>query len=50
MFNFKEELGRYRPIMELDHIEDSLHTSEMQDLLDILQYIAKEKKQPPAKE
>ena len=47
MFNFKEELSRYQPILE---IEASLHTSEMQDLLDILQHIAKEKKQPPTQE
>ena len=47
MFNFKEELSRYQPIMEIDHIQSALHTSEMQDLLDILQHIAQEKKQPP---
>ena len=46
MFNFKEELSRYQPILEIDQIE----TSEMQDLLDILQHIAKEKKQPPTQE
>ena len=33
MFNFKEELSRYQPILEIDQIEASLHTSEMQDLL-----------------
>ena len=46
MFNFKEELSRYQPILEIDQ----MHTSEMQDLLDILQHIAKEKKQPPTQE
>lgn len=50
MFNFKEELSRYQPILEIDQIEGSLHTSEMQDLLDILQHIAKEKKQPTTQE
>ena len=50
MFNFKEELSRYQPILEIDQIEASLYTSEMQDLLDILQHIAKEKKQPPTQE
>ena len=50
VFNFKEELSRYQPILEIDQIEASLHTSEMQDLLDILQHIAKEKKQPPTQE
>ena len=46
MFNFKEELSRYQPILEIDQIEASLHTSEMQDL----PHIAKEKKQPPTQE
>lgn len=45
MFNFKDELSRYQPIMEIDQIEDALQPSQMQDLLDILQYIAKDKKQ-----
>ena len=47
MFNFKDELTRYQPIMEIDLIEDALQPSQMQDLLDILQHIAKEKKQTP---
>lgn len=50
MFNFKEELSRYQPILEIDQIEDALHPSQMQDLLDILQHIAKEKKQTPPQE
>lgn len=45
MFNFKDELNRFQPIMEIDQIQDALHPSQMQDLLDILQHIAKEKKQ-----
>ena len=47
MFNFKDELTRYQPFMEIDQIEDALQPSQMQDLLDILQHIAKEKKQTP---
>ena len=47
MFNFKDELTRYQPIMEIDQIEDALQPSQMQDPLDILQHIAKEKKQTP---
>ncbi len=45
VFNFKDELSRYQPILEIDQIEDALQPSQMQDLLDILQYIAKDKKQ-----
>ena len=47
MFNFKDELSRYQPIMDIDQIEDALQPSQMQDLLDILQHIAKDKKQTP---
>ena len=47
MFNFKDELNRFQPILEIDKIEESLQSSQMQDLLDILQHIAKEKKQTP---
>lgn len=43
MINFKEELEKYHPLMELDEIESALHPSQMQDLLDILQHIANEK-------
>lgn len=50
MINFKEELAKYRPIMELDHIESALHPSQMQDLLDILQHIANEKQAVPEEE
>ncbi len=47
VFNFKDELSRYQPIMEIDQIEDALQPNQMQDLLDILQHISKEKKQTP---
>ena len=45
MFNFKDELSRYQPIMEIEQIEEALQPNQMQDLLDILQHIAKDKKQ-----
>ena len=35
MFNFKDELSRYQPIMEIDQIEDALQPSQMQDLLEL---------------
>ena len=44
MLNFKEELKKYQPLMELYDIQSSLQPSQMQDLLDILQHIAKENK------
>ena len=43
MIDFKQELSKYQPILELERIEDSIHTSEVQDILDILQHISKSK-------
>ncbi|MEA4815649.1 hypothetical protein SDC9_172854 [bioreactor metagenome] len=43
MINFKEELLKYEPIMEIDEIENSIYSDSMQDMFDILQYITKQK-------
>ena len=43
MINFKEELLRYEPILEIDDIEESIHQNELQDIIDILQYVSKKK-------
>ena len=43
MLNFKDELSRYQPVLELDQIESSLQPTELQDVLDMLQHIVKEK-------
>lgn len=42
MIDFQQELTKYQPILELEKIEDSIHNSEVQDILDILQHIAKQ--------
>ena len=42
MIDFKQELAKYQPLLELEQIEDSIHNSETQDILDILQHISKE--------
>ncbi|MCI8630528.1 MAG: hypothetical protein HFE57_13740 [Firmicutes bacterium] len=41
MIDFKQELSKYQPILELERIEDSIHNSEVQDILDILQHLSK---------
>ena len=41
MIDFKQELSKYQPILELERIEESIHTSEVQDILDILQHLSK---------
>lgn len=43
MINLKDELIKYQPLLELDNIEDAIHQSEVQDMLDILQHLSHEK-------
>lgn len=40
MLNFKEELLKYQPILELEEIHHSLKPSQLKDLIDILEHIA----------
>ena len=41
MIDFKEELKKFKPIMEIDHVEESVLNNEIHDLLEILQDIDK---------
>lgn len=50
MFNFKDELSRYQPILELDQIEEALQPDQLKDLIDILDHIAKNKNTEPSSE
>ncbi len=42
MINFREELQKYKPSLEVDEIEESIHSDEIQDMLDLLQHISKQ--------
>ena len=39
MINFKDEIKKYEQILELGEIEDSVHSTEMKDIMDMLDYI-----------
>jgi len=39
MIDFKEELKKYRPIMDMDDVESAVHSDEVQDIMDLLQYL-----------
>ena len=39
MINFKDEIKKYEQILELNDIEDSIHSTEMKDIMDMLDYI-----------
>lgn len=42
MINFKEEIEKYEQLLQVDEIEESINTDEMQDIFDMLQHIVKE--------
>ncbi|MCL1786390.1 MAG: hypothetical protein FWG38_00270 [Defluviitaleaceae bacterium] len=39
MIDFKEEIGRYKPVHTVDDVEEGIK-DEVQDILDLLQYIS----------
>ena len=39
MIDFKEEIQKYKPVMEIDEVESAIQSDEIKDLMDILQYI-----------
>lgn len=41
MINFQEELSKFKPALELDHIEETIQSNEIKDMIDLLTYIAK---------
>lgn len=43
MINFNEEIKNYSKILEMDEIEQSIHSTELKDIMDMLNYIAKNK-------
>lgn len=40
MINFKEELLKFEPVLEIDGIEKSIYDNEFVDILDMLNYIS----------
>ncbi|MBS4961032.1 MAG: hypothetical protein KHZ62_09510 [Clostridiales bacterium] len=35
MINFREELAKYEPVLEIGDIEDAVRSDEMKDIVDI---------------
>lgn len=40
MLDFKEELAKFEPVLEIEEIENAIHSSELQDVLDIMQHVS----------
>ncbi len=43
MINFNEELSKFKPIVEIDDIEDSVINDEIYDIIDIIKEITKDR-------
>ena len=39
MIDFKEEIQKYKPVLETDEVESAVQSDETKDLMDLLQYI-----------
>lgn len=42
MIDFKEEIGKYTPVLEIDGVEAAVRSDEIKDLMDMLQYITQQ--------
>lgn len=40
MINYKDELLKFEPALEIDEIEKSIYDNELVDILDMLNYIS----------
>lgn len=36
MLNFNEELEKYKPILEIDHLEEQIATEDLSDVIDLI--------------
>ena len=45
MIDFEEELSYYKPILEIEAIEDAIVKSDLTDMTDIMMELIKERKE-----
>lgn len=45
MIDFKTEISKYKPILGVDEVEESVQSDEIRDVMDLLQHIVE--KNPP---
>lgn len=41
MIDFKEELKKYKPALEVSDLQDDMNENEIQDVLKLLQYVVR---------
>ena len=45
MINFEEELKKFYPSLEVEQIEDNIHTKNLTDMVDLIEEMVKETKE-----
>jgi len=40
MINFDEELKKYKPVLEVDDLQDGMGGNDVKDILELLQYLS----------
>ena len=44
MLDFKTELKKYQPLIEIEEVEETIHSEEIRDIIDLIQHMADKKK------
>ncbi|MCL1935591.1 MAG: hypothetical protein FWF57_04345 [Defluviitaleaceae bacterium] len=44
MLDFKTELKKYQPILDIEDVEENIHSEEIKDIIDLLQYLSENNK------
>ena len=44
MLDFKQEIQKYKPVMEVDDIENSIKSNEIEDMIDVLKQFSEKNK------
>lgn len=39
MIDFKTEIKKYQPLLEIEEVEESIHSEEIKDIIDLLHQI-----------
>ena len=39
MINFEEELKKYKPVLEVDDLQDGVGGNDVKDIMELLQYL-----------
>ena len=41
MIDFNEELKKYKPVLEIEELEDGVHANDVSDIMELLQHLSK---------